>query len=742
MSTFDTDQAPVAAQPVTPAPTPPQPTLDVNAPLPSAAAPSPTAGLGAPAPAPAPALDQNAISGKPRSTPMAHRVISAISAALSGGAKTVGRQMGGATTEPQWDEQTGERLPDRKISTGERVLHTIGKEMVGISAGLGEARGPGGVGRATAAAANAVLNLNEKQKAWNMETTQSHMQQLAAYRLMSGQDRKQQEENQTHDAPLVQKALQSGEWISIGDPDQPLTGRELAAKFEQLTKPIAQGGQGYNQSQLHVYAGAPIPHNPNKPNMGSEQGHILLIPSASPEATRGISQAPVYLNEKDQEVADRIGIPGVRPALNNQPLPYGMLNSASSDYIVQNSLGWDAQHKLEAAGITGTTPFKLSSITDPAEYQRGKVALNDWLKFNTTGDPKADLDRMRAVNPTGADFINQRLFAGKADDISTKLKMDAIRQESIARDPDKATPSPAQKASWQDEIAGMKYLAKNDMDGSYREEVAAEGTTTGAIAAVTRAANMNAQLMGKEQMEKDRALQRALSDNPLDPATLAKVADAAYQGRLDMSPSYLRSKQGAQVLAEVLSQHEDYDQGKAPAYFKTRQEFTHGKTATSINSYNTAINHLATMFGHTAGADIAQINNPVSQVHRQLEVDKQYLSTELTKAVTNGNMTEKERDSILGSISGNTIASYQDRIRETVNLLKGKMDAWQNQWQTAKPSAAIPDFPFLSPEAKTNLLRIQTGKMNIPNRATKIAPLNGVPHYTNDEGTEDLGLVK
>jgi len=106
-------------------------------------------------------------------------------------------------------------------------------------------------------------------------------------------------------------------------------------------------------------------------------------------------------------------------------------------------------------------------------------------------------------------------------------------------------------------------------------------------------------------------------------------------------------------------------------------------------------------------------------------------------------MTEKERDSILDSISGNTIASYQQRIRETATLLNGKMDSWRNQWETAKPSAAIPDFPFVSPAAQTNLLRIATGKMDIPAGATKIV-MGGDKqlHYTNDAGTFDGGVVK
>ena len=50
---------------------------------------------------------------------------------------------------------------------------------------------------------------------------------------------------------------------------------------------------------------------------------------------------------------------------------------------------------------------------------------------------------------------------------------------------------------------------------------------------------------------------------------------------------------------------------------------------------------------------------------------------------------------------------------------------------------------MISPESKTNLLRISTGKMNIPSGATKV--VNGpdkLPHFTNDTGTVDLGVVK
>ena len=145
----------------------------------------------------------------------------------------------------------------------------------------------------------------------------------------------------------------------------------------------------------------------------------------------------------------------------------------------------------------------------------------------------------------------------------------------------------------------------------------------------------------------------------------------------------MSSKDGKVLMQQLTTAYPKFDQSKAQSYFKTRQDFTSGPTAVGINSYNTAIAHLGTMWDHVSGTNSFQLNNPMSDVHRQLDLDKDLVSTELTKAVSNGQMTEGEKNGIMSRISGATVNSYQTRIGEAVDLLDGKLGAYQEQWNTA-----------------------------------------------------------
>jgi hypothetical protein len=49
-------------------------------------------------------------------------------------------------------------------------------------------------------------------------------------------------------------------------------------------------------------------------------------------------------------------------------------------------------------------------------------------------------------------------------------------------------------------------------------------------------------------------------------------------------------------MQQLTTAYPNFDQSKALSYFKTRQDFTSGKTSVGINSYNTAIAHLGTMW--------------------------------------------------------------------------------------------------------------------------------------------------
>jgi hypothetical protein len=193
------------------------------------------------------------------------------------------------------------------------------------------------------------------------------------------------------------------------------------------------------------------------------------------------------------------------------------------------------------------------------------------------------------------------------------------------------------------------------------------------------------------------------------PAGRADLIRQIGDGRQEMTPTMMRSKDGQLLAQQVAQAYPDFDASKAQSYFKTRQDFTSGKTSVGINSYNTAIAHLGTMFDHVSDTNSLQLNNPMSDVHRQLDLDKQLVSTEMAKAVSNGQMTEGEKNQIMGSISGLTVGSYQTRIKEAVTLLQGKLDAYQQQWNNGMPSHAVSQVQIVSPKAQQTLQRISGG---------------------------------
>jgi hypothetical protein len=120
----------------------------------------------------------------------------------------------------------------------------------------------------------------------------------------------------------------------------------------------------------------------------------------------------------------------------------------------------------------------------------------------------------------------------------------------------------------------------------------------------------------------------------------------------------------------------------------------------------------------------------VSDVHRQLDLDKQLVSTELAKAVSNGQMTEKEKSDILSSISGATTSSYQTRIKEAVTLLNGKLESYDQQWKNGAAPGVVnkPPVQILSPQSRATIQKISGGGQPI------FASAPGKPRLMSTDG--------
>ena len=340
------------------------------------------------------------------------------------------------------------------------------------------------------------------------------------------------------------------------------------------------------------------------------------------------------------------------PFYGFNPTPSGqVVKPFAYDSLTQQSRGY----KLQADGHTAVmTPEEIRDLTDNMSSELAKYKQRPNADPNTIAAVQQDMDHLNGL----ADIHEQR-------------NNDAI--------------SKAQQQS-----------------------ATGAGLNAGAIA--------KAQFPYKDQLQQDK------SDNAnggggnstttgLDflktlPPQRASSVQAIGEGRMELTPSMLRSKDGQTLAQQVTTAYPDFDQSKAQSYFKTRQDFTSGKTSVAINSYNTAIAHLGTMYDHVSGTNSLQLNNPAADVSRQLDLDKQLVSTELAKAVSNSQMTEGEKKDILCSISGYTVGSYQTRIQEAVQLLNGKLESYQQQWNNGAPPGAVSKVCILSPQSEQTIARI------------------------------------
>jgi hypothetical protein len=216
------------------------------------------------------------------------------------------------------------------------------------------------------------------------------------------------------------------------------------------------------------------------------------------------------------------------------------------------------------------------------------------------------------------------------------------------------------------------------------------------------------------------------------PASRAAMLREVGEGRA-YSARMFSGKDGEMLLQQLSRAYGgQWDQSRAESYFKMRQDFTSGKTAVGKNSYNTAIAHLGTMWDHVSNTNSLQLNNPMSDVHRQLNDDLQLVSTELAKAVSNGQMTEGEKKDILGALKSYTVHGYQTNIKEMTQLLHGKLEAYQEQWSSGAPPGAVTQVPIISKKAEDTLARIngqqqpqQPQQQQQPNPVTGTAPTPG-----------------
>ena len=211
-------------------------------------------------------------------------------------------------------------------------------------------------------------------------------------------------------------------------------------------------------------------------------------------------------------------------------------------------------------------------------------------------------------------------------------------------------------------------------------------------------------------------------------------------GQIELNSGRLLTKDGQALLRDILQYDPTFDASKAPSYFKTRTEFTSGKTAQGINSLNTAFQHLGSMydnqtFGSTgvtgalakAGQHIG-IDSGAAARARALEVDKQLVSSEVGKAVTNGVLTEGEKNEILKTLDNSTATGGHQAVVEAMKRIHEKIENYQQQFDDSRPSQRVGTKQLLNPASQAVYDKyVSQGGQSQPTQPTQQQPTNQQP---------------
>lgn len=187
-------------------------------------------------------------------------------------------------------------------------------------------------------------------------------------------------------------------------------------------------------------------------------------------------------------------------------------------------------------------------------------------------------------------------------------------------------------------------------------------------------------------------------------ATLPPARRAVVQGYIDgtstFTPRMSGSKFGQGILRDIRqATGADWDETKGASYAKARANFTTGREATAINAANTAMHHMINMWGNLEAGATAGTTGQFEQflgfneAGRRLSDAAKAVASELGRLYTGGVIGEKDQAEWADKLDprgfGNTANKLRTNIKAFMELLGGKLQSLQSQWDDAVPSNNI-----------------------------------------------------
>ncbi len=206
------------------------------------------------------------------------------------------------------------------------------------------------------------------------------------------------------------------------------------------------------------------------------------------------------------------------------------------------------------------------------------------------------------------------------------------------------------------------------------------------------------------------------------PGARSALVKGYAEGRVSFPGSFsLKSPYWQKVIADITQYDPDFDAVNYNARAATRKDFTSGKSAQNITSFNTAIGHLGTLdkaaeeLNNTRFPAFNSVANFVASNTGDPRVvkfntAKQAVADELTRAFrgTGGNVYDiKGWEENLGA--ANSPAQLRGAVKQAVDLLRSRIESIGQQYRRGMGTTADV-MDLLTPSAKKTLARLPGGE--------------------------------
>jgi hypothetical protein len=215
------------------------------------------------------------------------------------------------------------------------------------------------------------------------------------------------------------------------------------------------------------------------------------------------------------------------------------------------------------------------------------------------------------------------------------------------------------------------------------------------------------------------------------PVSMQPTIKAIAEGRMAVSPMMARTPQGQSLLAAVTQYDPTFDQIDFNARNKTRQGFTSGKEAATVNSLNTLAGHLGDL-QESANAlnnsSLTPLNSVLNYVEdktgdprlKNFNTAKDAVTGELVKAFNGGHITDAELKQYRENLdSASSPQQLQSVIQRIAGLVQSKTGALEDQYKKGMGLAENAGT-FLSPKAQEVYQKILGNSFNKPENPRNI----------------------